>query len=511
MVVIGGSHSIITGECAVASRCLCGAAALLTHSLSCRGYFFNDTCIRAFSHTHAQGAGLGDGGMLGVSVGRSTPAAPGNTPTDPLDPEPWRTSFAHTNETSVPGYYRTALPAASAQAELTVSGPRAGLHRYTFSAAGDAAPSVLALNACHRTHDQGCGPGSVALEPQGDGTLQLSASLTESGAFARDCGGVPVYLFAVVSATSGSGAALPVALTGLWADGALLAPPAANASSSGKTGSLGAWVAWAAPLAGSTVVVTVRVALSYVSVAAAAANLAAEQQGAAPAGQFAVTFEAAAAAAYAEWDAQLSTVVVNDVGFTDEDVVAYRLGASARGVEPVVSAPGAAARAAELARDAVNAWRASGGRMADGSALPHNAAELAAAAAAAAPQPMLAPMLPLERLGSFYSSLYHAFSAPTAYSDADGAYIGLDLQQHSVTWRGGSGAFYSDLSLWDVYRTQMPLLAVLQPVAASDVFESMMAMFAQTNFSHVPHWVWARCVWECVAPSHGVWAVPPPP
>ena len=75
------------------------------------GYFFNDTAVRAFSHTHAQGAGLGDGGILGVSVFRSIPGSAAALPSDPLNPEPWRTPFSHssdggvTNETSLPGYY----------------------------------------------------------------------------------------------------------------------------------------------------------------------------------------------------------------------------------------------------------------------------------------------------------------------------------------------------------------------------------------------------------------------
>ena len=477
------------------------------------GYCFNDTSIRAFSHTHAQGAGLGDGGLLGVSVARVPPASAGDLPSDPLDPEPWRTPFSHstdggvTNETSRPGYYSISLPAVSARAELTVSGLRAGLHRYTCAATTDGAPCVIIANGCHRTHDNGCGPGSltVAPAPGGDG-LVLSAALTESGAFASDCGGVPVFLYVLISAApAGGGAPLAPVSTGLWADGALLPSSSVSANSSGATGSLGAFFAYPVPAGGNAVSVTLRVGLSYTSMAAAAANLAAEQ-GAPPT----QTFEAAAQAAATAWNDALSVVAVNDVGYTDADVTAWQPPAedAAHFAADAYSAAGEAAFAAAgawLASPAGAAWaKANPGGDLSPKALAAAKAAGRVRAARAAAMPPLPPMPPAKRLGSFYSSLYHALAAPTTYSDADGGYIGMDRAPHRATWRGGAGAFMSDLSLWDVYRTQMPLLALLAPAQASDVFESMMALFAQTNYSHVPHWVWANCETGCMPGSHGL-------
>jgi putative alpha-1,2-mannosidase len=475
------------------------------------GYFYNDTAVRAFSHTHAQGAGLGDGGLLGVAVTRAVPgsASAAPLPSDPLDPEPWRAPFSHdANESAAPGYYSVWLPSAAARAELTVSGLRAGIHRYTCEATAGGGPCALVFNGCHRTHENGCGPGSMALAPApgGGGTLELRAALTESGAFASDCGGVPAFFYALVSATAAGAPA-----TGLWADGALLPAGATAANSSGKTGSLGAYAAWPQAPGAAPVVVTVRVGLSYVSMAGAAANLAAEQ-GAPPATL--LSFEAAAQRASAAWAAQLSAVVVNDVGYTDADVskIMSRRAADAPAAAAAAAAIDASAGAAAF--DAVGAWLSSpagaawaaraGGADVSPAALAAAAAAGRAAAARAAAMPPLAPMPPAQRLGSFYSSLYHAFAAPTVYSDADGAFVGLDRAVHAATWRGGAGAFFSDFSLWDVYRTQMPLLVLLAPVAASDIFESMLAMFAQTNNSHVPHWVWANCETGCMPGSHGL-------
>ena len=309
---------------------------------------------------------------------------------------------------------------------------------------------------------------------------------------------MPAFLYVLISAAA-AGAPLAATTSGLWTDGKLLPAGMGAANSSGASGSLGAYAAW--PVAGASVVVTVRVGLSYVSMAAAAANLAAEQ-GAPPA----LTFEAARAQTSAAWAEALSAVVVNDVGYTAADVDAWQPppAAAAAAVDSDAGAAAFDAVGAWLASPAGAAWAASAGADASSAALAAAAAAGRAAQARARTMPPLAPVPPLTRLGSFYSSLYHTLAAPTTYSDADGAYIGLDRAPHAVSWRGGAGTFFSDLSLWDVYRTQMPLLALLAPVQASDVFESMLAMFAQTNFSHVPHWVWANCETGCMPGSHGL-------
>lgn len=58
----------------------------------CGGYYYNDTHIRAFSHTHLVGAGIADFGNLGVTVTRSIS---NETITD----FNYRSKFSHENET----------------------------------------------------------------------------------------------------------------------------------------------------------------------------------------------------------------------------------------------------------------------------------------------------------------------------------------------------------------------------------------------------------------------------
>ena len=65
----------------------------------------------------------------------------------------------------------------------------------------------------------------------------------------------------------------------------------------------------------------------------------------------------------------------------------------------------------------------------------------------------------------FYTALYRALAAPTTAHDVDGRYRGLDGKVHAIA----AGRYYTDLSLWDTHRTQLPLLNFLAPDVAVDV------------------------------------------
>src|SRR5262249_61413554 len=65
----------------------------------------------------------------------------------------------------------------------------------------------------------------------------------------------------------------------------------------------------------------------------------------------------------------------------------------------------------------------------------------------------------------FYTMLYHALLAPTVFSDVDGSYRGMDGAMH----RADGWTAYANVSGWDVYRSQVPLLALIAPERASDL------------------------------------------
>lgn len=62
------------------------------------------------------------------------------------------------------------------------------------------------------------------------------------------------------------------------------------------------------------------------------------------------------------------------------------------------------------------------------------------------------------------SALYHAFLAPTLFTDRDGRYVGMDRGVHHAP--ADSPAF-SSYSLWDTYRALHPLLTLVRPERAT--------------------------------------------
>lgn len=83
---------------------------------------------------------------------------------------------------------------------------------------------------------------------------------------------------------------------------------------------------------------------------------------------------------------------------------------------------------------------------------------------------------------TFYTSLYHTFLMPTVISDVDGTF------QLTTGPAGTATGFemFSDLSLWDTYRTVSPLHAWLAPTSARDTARSLVEWGAKTGV--FPKW-----------------------
>ncbi|WP_165845325.1 GH92 family glycosyl hydrolase [Streptacidiphilus pinicola] len=84
---------------------------------------------------------------------------------------------------------------------------------------------------------------------------------------------------------------------------------------------------------------------------------------------------------------------------------------------------------------------------------------------------------------TFYTALYHASLEPSLFSDADGRYPGFDEKVHQV--RPGH-AQYANYSGWDIYRSQTPLLATIDPPVAADMATSLLNDAAQGGA--LPKW-----------------------
>jgi predicted alpha-1,2-mannosidase len=72
----------------------------------------------------------------------------------------------------------------------------------------------------------------------------------------------------------------------------------------------------------------------------------------------------------------------------------------------------------------------------------------------------------------FYTALYHSLIHPTLYSDVDGRYRGFDKQIHRVSQF--QKAQYANFSGWDVYRSQVQLVTLLDPQVGSDFAQSLL-------------------------------------
>jgi predicted alpha-1,2-mannosidase len=87
-----------------------------------------------------------------------------------------------------------------------------------------------------------------------------------------------------------------------------------------------------------------------------------------------------------------------------------------------------------------------------------------------------------DNLRTFYSSLYRSFLAPNIGSDADGRYTGWDQRIH----RARGFTYYQNWSLWDTYRTQSQLLALLAPREARDMAISVIKIDEESGW--LPKW-----------------------
>lgn len=74
-----------------------------------------------------------------------------------------------------------------------------------------------------------------------------------------------------------------------------------------------------------------------------------------------------------------------------------------------------------------------------------------------------------DRKVQFYTSLYHSLIHPNIVSDVNGEYMGADYEVHTTS---PSRDYYSTFSLWDTYRSQVQLLAMLFPKESSDMMQS---------------------------------------
>lgn len=530
------------------------------------GYFGSDNAIRAFSHTHLQGAGDADYGNIGIMISRFSSLSSlqdklNNRPVFInginfyLNRSPFASTFDKGTEVAKPGLYSVWLNDAATFAEMTVSGPKAGMHRYTCTTTSPSSPNnnfnpcMFVLDVCHTAHDYGCPYGMVNITTGspylGPQAMTITASTSNTGDFSPM--GVMVYLYAIVTVEQEgqTGNILPSSVN-IWDNYTILSPSGPTNHSS-TSGSIGTVLVYPPPSNTSSLIFTVRVGVSSISINHAMNNLLNEQT------TF-PDFETIYANMDNQWETLLQGVQVTPSSTvtdrTEEEVLeswsrgmnisSYRshsahpdnaneafVTAALRQIFQSTDGLGYALQAGWLNTDivytqewlqALERYRMDRSkenefhflsvttRLIETMNIDHLvtiAMDDMHSRQLSNPQP---PLTSIADLTVFYTMLFITYCAPSTYSDSDGTYLGFDNDVHTVDWLTDSsntgGVWYSDLSLWDTHRSQAVWLGLALPLPLRNQVISLITMTNQGG--HLPRWPFANIYTGDMVGSHGV-------
>lgn len=343
------------------------------------GYYYRDGKILGFSHTRLVGTGAVDGGNFMV-----IPQSGGDS--EEAIRRGLKAPFSHKDETAFPGYYSLSLPERGLRVELTAT-PRVGVHRYHFAASDKPRLLIHVSSVLGRGK---CKDSVVRILP---GAREVEGSVRTYGTFSGRYGGIPIHFVARSNWAFTS--------FGTWQDG-VSQPLKATASGD----DVGAALLFdnKDPKEDSSEkdtgkkhdpqTVELKLAISYVSIANARANLEREAG--------ALNFDQVVEQGIQEWEEKLGRIRVEG-GTPKEQTL-------------------------------------------------------------------------------FYTALYHALQMPTVFNDVNGDYLGFDGHVH----RANGFTDYTDMSLWDTFRTAHPLFCLIAPREQRDMAVSLVEMARQGGY--LPRW-----------------------
>ena len=94
---------------------------------------------------------------------------------------------------------------------------------------------------------------------------------------------------------------------------------------------------------------------------------------------------------------------------------------------------------------------------------------------------------------TFYTDAYRGLVAPATFNDVDGTYRGQDRQNHPHP----GFTKYTTLSIWDIYRGEVPFIMLMQPHRASDIVRTLLADYDQLGLHTLPMWpLWGNETWS---------------
>ncbi|CAF3392334.1 unnamed protein product [Rotaria socialis] len=98
----------------------------------------------------------------------------------------------------------------------------------------------------------------------------------------------------------------------------------------------------------------------------------------------------------------------------------------------------------------------------------------------------------------FNTAIVHSLSSPTQWDESNGVYLGFDGQVH--TKPDYMEHIYTDLSIWDIFRTQIPFIIFHDSQRANDIIHSIMLNVEQGG--DLPKWPFANIYTNCMIGSH---------
>ena len=102
------------------------------------------------------------------------------------------------------------------------------------------------------------------------------------------------------------------------------------------------------------------------------------------------------------------------------------------------------------------------------------------------------------QLTNFYTSLYHAMTAPNLFMDVDGRYRGRDFKIH----KAGGFTNYTVFSLWDTFRAAHPLYTIIDRKRTLDFIRTFLAQYEQGG--RLPVWELAANETDTMIGYHAV-------
>jgi predicted alpha-1,2-mannosidase len=101
---------------------------------------------------------------------------------------------------------------------------------------------------------------------------------------------------------------------------------------------------------------------------------------------------------------------------------------------------------------------------------------------------------------TFYTAVYHSLVAPTLLNDVDGQFRGPDGNVHQA--KGYD--YYTEISLWDTFRAESPLLTLIQPGRVNDFVATMLAHFTIFGQHTLPVWPEGGKETWCMIGNHAI-------